>query len=236
MTDILSEYQIKLNELNVIMTKENEDNMKKKVEFFGYINGYNFDFYNNNNILDTNNIVNIDNIDNEKKLNDNIDNDKKLNDLIIKRQEYDDKTYKEITDVIELKSMTNIHYFGFWLYNNIEKCNEKWKEMPFDNYKKINMQNALTYPRIENKNIELLAKLKQIQKIANKKFSLGFSKCRVCNINNGHCEYSIDFFVWPEGYIHYLEEHNFEIPTEFSKFIMNFDFNIEHNITFLYDY
>lgn len=46
---------------------------------------------------------------------------------------------------------------------------------------------------------------------------LGFSKCRICNIDNGCKEYKLiynnDMYILPEGFIHYIESHNVH-PTE----------------------
>lgn len=49
----------------------------------------------------------------------------------------------------------------------------------------------------------------------------GFSKCRICNKMNGNSEFihKIDnvLFVIPQGYVHYLEEHNMMPDIELIK-------------------
>lgn len=67
-------------------------------------------------------------------------------------------------------------------------------------------------------------KLRKAQKKATKKFYKGYSKCRVCGLeNNGNVEYKIGNWKWPQGYEHYLIEHNFIPRVSFYYFIMNLD-------------
>jgi hypothetical protein len=45
---------------------------------------------------------------------------------------------------------------------------------------------------------------------------LGYSWCRICDKhNNGASDQSDGVYYWPEGYIHYIEEHNVKPPQEF---------------------
>jgi hypothetical protein len=55
---------------------------------------------------------------------------------------------------------------------------------------------------------------------------MGESKCRCCDVLNGSHEYKFDGWVFPEGYVHYLIEHNVAIHPEFSKFLKEYDFNV----------
>ena len=83
----------------------------------------------------------------------------------------------------------------------------------------------------------LIEKLKQIQLVSRRKFSRNYSQCRICSFNkNGDSEYAIDGFVWPESYIHYLENHNVAIDDSFKKFIEDFDFQEQHDTVFEYSY
>lgn len=40
----------------------------------------------------------------------------------------------------------------------------------------------------------------------------GSNRCRVCGVRNGSHEYFKGPFRYPEGYVHYLEEHGFKPP------------------------
>ena len=43
----------------------------------------------------------------------------------------------------------------------------------------------------------------------------GMSTCRVCNIHNGHQDITDGTYVWPSGYVHYIESHGVKPPQEF---------------------
>ena len=47
---------------------------------------------------------------------------------------------------------------------------------------------------------------------------LGFSGCRICGKRNGNSEFTDGRFLYPEGLIHYITEHNVRIP-ELEKYI-----------------
>ncbi len=56
--------------------------------------------------------------------------------------------------------------------------------------------------------------------------SAGHSYCRLCNKkDNGNREKSDGKFVWPEGFLHYVEEHNVKPPKEFIDNCINNDNN-----------
>jgi hypothetical protein len=40
----------------------------------------------------------------------------------------------------------------------------------------------------------------------------GFSVCRVCGSVNGSAEFTDGTYVWPEGLVHYVEEHRVRLP------------------------
>jgi hypothetical protein len=44
---------------------------------------------------------------------------------------------------------------------------------------------------------------------------MGYSNCRVCGKINGNEEYTDGKYVWPEGYLHYITEHNVIPPYSF---------------------
>ena len=54
--------------------------------------------------------------------------------------------------------------------------------------------------------------LKNEQENAKYDAFLGYSQCRVCGKLNGSREFMNDYFIWPEGLLHYIEEHNVKIP------------------------
>jgi hypothetical protein len=43
---------------------------------------------------------------------------------------------------------------------------------------------------------------------------MGRSTCRICGIQNGSVEYSDGTYLWPEGFAHYIREHNVRPPEE----------------------
>lgn len=50
----------------------------------------------------------------------------------------------------------------------------------------------------------------------------GSSHCRICKICNGSKEFKLGKYTWPEGYIHYIEEHKVKPPQDFIDFINRF--------------
>lgn len=69
------------------------------------------------------------------------------------------------------------------------------------------------------------APTEQVNLFANKVGYLGYSKCRICGINNGDSEYILPWnieadgkieeksIMWPSGWVHYLEIHKV-LPSE----------------------
>lgn len=47
----------------------------------------------------------------------------------------------------------------------------------------------------------------------------GFSTCRFCNCINGTSDQSDSVYIWPEGYVHYLEHHHVKPDESFIKHI-----------------
>ena len=66
--------------------------------------------------------------------------------------------------------------------------------------------------------------IKKLEYIQNNKAQLraykGISHCRICNCRNGSEEYTYKNHVWPQGYMHYLIQHNVHPSKEFYDFIM----------------
>lgn len=44
---------------------------------------------------------------------------------------------------------------------------------------------------------------------------MGYSRCRICNAQNGNLELTDDVFIWPEGLAHYVRDHAVRLPVEF---------------------
>lgn len=66
---------------------------------------------------------------------------------------------------------------------------------------------------------DFVSKLEQVEKISKCIAYRGFSICRICGKHNGHEEFSYRDWVWPQGLLHYIVEHNVEPSEEFQKFI-----------------
>ena len=45
----------------------------------------------------------------------------------------------------------------------------------------------------------------------------GYSGCRVCHCHNGSAERTDGKYLWPEGYSHYIKEHDVIVPLEIIK-------------------
>ncbi|BDD79705.1 hypothetical protein [Burkholderia phage FLC9] len=50
----------------------------------------------------------------------------------------------------------------------------------------------------------------------------GWSHCRICGEMNGTKEFVLGGFTWPQGYRHYLSDHNVEPDPEFKAFLKAF--------------
>ena len=73
---------------------------------------------------------------------------------------------------------------------------------------------------------------------------MGFSWCRFrCGeINMGNKEFTNGIYIWPEGLVHYVNDHNIILPNEFlmsisSEFVnINLEFGYEIDYTFWINY
>lgn len=94
-------------------------------------------------------------------------------------------------------------YIGFWK----EPSNSDWVNMPIENSARECQANLISL--LEDRQNTLY------RDGGTRTDYLGHSTCRICaKWNNGCSEYCIDGFVWPEGYMHYLKEHNVEVDNE----------------------
>jgi hypothetical protein len=74
-------------------------------------------------------------------------------------------------------------------------------------------------PRSETVGEDFLIALRKVQSVAPKKWQKGSSYCRLCRCDNGSAEYRFKGWIWPEGFEHYLTDHNVHPSEEFRKFI-----------------
>ena len=79
----------------------------------------------------------------------------------------------------------------------------------------------LPHPIPQDKPVEpeFLEKLRKVQSLARVESYRGWSICRCCNKYNGSREYEYNGWAWPEGYEHYLIEHNVHPTPEFREMI-----------------
>ena len=47
----------------------------------------------------------------------------------------------------------------------------------------------------------------------------GYSTCRICGIDNGTKDLSDGKYMWPEGLVHYVKDHNLRLPKEFEEHV-----------------
>lgn len=56
----------------------------------------------------------------------------------------------------------------------------------------------------------------------------GSSTCRICGCHNGSKEYVYGGYRWPQGFRHYVEEHNVEPSEGFKKMLTDAAFSMAH--------
>lgn len=49
---------------------------------------------------------------------------------------------------------------------------------------------------------------------------MGYSRCRICGKENGDLELSDGYFVWPDGFAHYIAEHGVRPPERFVRHVL----------------
>ena len=64
-----------------------------------------------------------------------------------------------------------------------------------------------------------LADLRRVQSKAATIQYRGWSNCRCCKQANGTMDYRYNGWTWPEGYEHYIQQHNVQPTPEFKAFI-----------------
>lgn len=68
-----------------------------------------------------------------------------------------------------------------------------------------------------------LEKLAEVEETKAKRVQYkGYSWCRVCDKDNGSAEFYFGDYCWPQGYSHYIQEHNVAVDPDFFDFIINY--------------
>jgi len=65
----------------------------------------------------------------------------------------------------------------------------------------------------------LVARLKRVQGDARVSHMRGFSTCRLCGTINGSAQYDWNGWVWPEGLLHYIQEHDVAPSEDFQDWL-----------------
>jgi len=60
-----------------------------------------------------------------------------------------------------------------------------------------------------------------VEKVARCVGYKGSSRCRICDKRNGSMEFGYKGWVWPEGYMHYIRDHNVKPPAKFIQFVVS---------------
>lgn len=131
-----------------------------------------------------------------KKYKHNIDNFSKLN----RKQQFE-----LFSELLEL----NFHWpdflrqEGFWCEEGEQHF--LFKNLPFPQENTISITDKKDF----------LTKLHNVEKKASFFSYMGFSRCRICGQRNGTKTFYSNTFAWPDGYSHYIEEHNIQPSAAF---------------------
>lgn len=110
---------------------------------------------------------------------------------------------------------------GFWQMDGFFNPETKYYPNPIEN------SNNRTKEEVEL----FLEKLEKIERYeAKTEDNMGFSYCRICNIENGSREYIWNRYIWPSGYKHYIKKHNIEINDDFYEEVKNHIVELEGNL------
>ena len=105
------------------------------------------------------------------------------------------------------------HHIGFWKNTRAQgvEAPAPWSKQ----YNDLPIENSATAG-----NATYVQRLKALQRHVVPTQYLGGSYCRICEQYNGSAEYEFVGFVWPSGYMHYLEDHNVACDPVFAAFLM----------------
>lgn len=55
----------------------------------------------------------------------------------------------------------------------------------------------------------------------------GYSTCTICDIDNGDKDIILGSYYLPDGYLHYIINHQIKVSNEFQEYVLNFNFKNE---------
>jgi hypothetical protein len=96
-------------------------------------------------------------------------------------------------------------YEGFWRQSHNEESELPWPEP---------QPGWLSAP-------EFLRALKRVEEVAERIQYRGLSRCRLCGCVNGDSSFRLQVWEWPEGFKHYVADHNVRPSQEFAHFILD---------------
>jgi hypothetical protein len=99
---------------------------------------------------------------------------------------------------------TDLKLEGFWAHTPEEE-----NPFPF----------PVIYKGVWNDKSTFLKFLSQVEAKAMKRTCKGFSRCRLCGIPNGSITFNYNGWKWPNGFKHYIREHNVLPNAEFVEMI-----------------
>ncbi len=70
---------------------------------------------------------------------------------------------------------------------------------------------------------DFLVSLSRVEAKAKQVSYRGWSTCRICKEPNGSREFRHEGWAWPQGYRHYVEEHNVRPSLAFHEFIVGME-------------
>ena len=101
---------------------------------------------------------------------------------------------------------------GFWATKTDPK--DRINPMPWDEI-------YTAWPEVSDESVssEIITALDRAEHHATVKQYMGGSPCRLCDRIVGSKEFSLNGWIWPEGYKHYMLNHNVHPTANFVKFL-----------------
>lgn len=87
----------------------------------------------------------------------------------------------------------------------------------------LNAEESLPWPEPDSAWLDraaFLQALRRVETTARKFVSAGFSLCRLCGTRNGNESFQADIWEWPEGFRHYVAEHQVRPTPDFESFVL----------------
>ena len=106
--------------------------------------------------------------------------------------------------------MSRINW-GLWRQYEKKRSDDMYPDLPFPQESETKWEGQ----------DEFVQNMKNRQnKIGLSMHTKGFSTCRICKCVNGTASYTTAKAEWPEGALHYVENHNVKPTQEFINYIM----------------